>query len=152
MQSNRFDLVFLNQVLEHIPNYEKVSNLLIEIRRILKPGGYACFIVPDYMFCQAHFYNSDPTHEFILTKRRMERLADYFKFVLLVNRVFCLTIRKAWFSPIIRFVGKLMLTLLSSSFVTMFFELTNQEKLLYKIQKQFMGNIVTIIQKPNDRF
>jgi SAM-dependent methyltransferase len=51
-----FDLVFANQVLEHVHN---LTLLLVEIHRILKPGGQLLAHVPYFRSSWAHI---DPTH------------------------------------------------------------------------------------------
>ena len=43
LKSECFDIVFCNHVLEHVPDD---SLLLKEIHRVLRPGGYAVFMVP----------------------------------------------------------------------------------------------------------
>ena len=51
-----FDLVFANQVLEHVRD---LTPLLMEIHRILKPGGQLLAHVPYFRSSWAHI---DPTH------------------------------------------------------------------------------------------
>jgi len=51
-----FDLVFANQVLEHVRD---LTLLLMEIHRILKPGGQLLAHVPYFRSSWAHI---DPTH------------------------------------------------------------------------------------------
>lgn len=51
-----FDLVFANQVLEHV---RELTPLLMEIHRILKPGGQLLAHVPYFRSSWAHI---DPTH------------------------------------------------------------------------------------------
>jgi len=51
-----FDLVFANQVLEHVSD---LTPLLMEIHRILKPGGQLLAHVPYFRSSWAHI---DPTH------------------------------------------------------------------------------------------
>lgn len=43
IKDNSFDVVFINKALHHFSNH---TALLTEIKRILKPGGYFCFIEP----------------------------------------------------------------------------------------------------------
>jgi SAM-dependent methyltransferase len=52
----QFDLVFANQVLEHV---RELTPLLMEIHRILKPGGQLLAHVPYFRSSWAHI---DPTH------------------------------------------------------------------------------------------
>ncbi|MFQ5456759.1 MAG: class I SAM-dependent methyltransferase [Nitrospirota bacterium] len=147
IKDNSLDMLFANQILEHMPDYAHVLKFLMEVKRVLRPGGIACFIVPDYMFCGRHFFNCDPTHEYIFTTLRMERLSKDSGLKIIVNRSSALSIKKSWFSPILKFIAKLSLNFFSLSLIVMLFELIKRESLLYKIQKQFMGGILTILQK-----
>jgi Methylase involved in ubiquinone/menaquinone biosynthesis len=55
---NTFDVVFLKSVIEHV---WEPGHMLAEILRILKPGGRALFLTPDFSSCVREFYE-DPTH------------------------------------------------------------------------------------------
>lgn len=55
---NSFDVVFSKSVIEHL---HKPDNFLKEIRRILKPGGRAIIMTPDWQTQRYVFYN-DHTH------------------------------------------------------------------------------------------
>jgi len=63
-----FDIVFANQLLEHI---DKIVELVYEIHRILKPGGIFLAHVPYFRSVWAHI---DPTHVRSFTINSM----DYF--------------------------------------------------------------------------
>lgn len=54
--NEEFDLVFANQVLEHVRD---LTQLLVEVHRILKPGGQLLAHVPYFRSSWAHI---DPTH------------------------------------------------------------------------------------------
>lgn len=56
VSNEEFDLVFANQVLEHVSN---LLGLLSEIHRVLKPGGQLLAHVPYFRSSWAHV---DPTH------------------------------------------------------------------------------------------
>ena len=66
--SATFDLVFANQILEHVHNF---TPLIMEIHRILKPGGQLLAHVPYFRSSWAHI---DPTHVRSFTINSM----DYF--------------------------------------------------------------------------
>jgi SAM-dependent methyltransferase len=55
---NSFDLVFLKSVIEHV---WEPGHMLAEVLRVLKPGGYAVVLTPDFSSCVREFYE-DPTH------------------------------------------------------------------------------------------
>ena len=56
LENDRFDVVFANQVIEHVVN---LPGLMHEIHRILKPGGRFLAHVPYFRSGWAH---CDPTH------------------------------------------------------------------------------------------
>jgi len=55
---NSFDMVFLKSVIEHV--FEP-GHMLAEVLRVLKPGGRAVVLTPDFSSCVREFYE-DPTH------------------------------------------------------------------------------------------
>ena len=57
-QENEFDVIFSKSVIEHLFVPE---NYLIEIKRVLKPGGRFFCLCPDWNSQKDNFYN-DPTH------------------------------------------------------------------------------------------
>jgi len=75
-----YDLVFANQILEHVRD---LNSLLIEIHRILKPGGSLLANVPYFRSSWAHI---DPTHVRSFTIQTM----DYY-------------VRGTWFFDVYRF-------------------------------------------------
>lgn len=56
---NTFDKVICSEVLEHIPDYKSA---LVEITRVLKPGGWFCASVPRYWPEKVCWYYSDEYH------------------------------------------------------------------------------------------
>ena len=48
------DVVFCNHVLEHVPND---SQAMSEVLRVLKPGGFALFMVPLYIDLETSYEN-----------------------------------------------------------------------------------------------
>lgn len=46
-EKNKFTIVFVDSVFHHLLRYEKS---LLEIKRVLKPGGFLCFIEPHQSF------------------------------------------------------------------------------------------------------
>lgn len=57
---NTFDKVICSEVLEHIPDYESA---LVEIKRVLKPGGQFCASVPRFWPEWLCWHFSDDYHE-----------------------------------------------------------------------------------------
>lgn len=69
-EDNKFDLVFLNEVLEHVQNEQKA---LSEIKRVLKTGGLLVLFSPNRLY-------PFETHE-VTTKIRNISLPYYFPFI-----------------------------------------------------------------------
>lgn len=59
-QSNSFDIIFCNHVLEHIPDHLKA---LSELFRVLKPGGWGIFQVPQDLDLEVTFQDDTITDE-----------------------------------------------------------------------------------------
>ncbi len=55
LNSNEFDVITMWHVLEHIP---KLNDQIKEIKRLLKPNGYAIIAVPNYKSFDAEYYKS----------------------------------------------------------------------------------------------
>ncbi|WP_378180161.1 class I SAM-dependent methyltransferase [Aquimarina sp. SS2-1] len=55
LESNTFDIITMWHVLEHVPN---VPKQIEELKRLLKPGGYAIIAVPNFKSYDAKYYQS----------------------------------------------------------------------------------------------
>jgi 2-polyprenyl-3-methyl-5-hydroxy-6-metoxy-1,4-benzoquinol methylase len=85
--NEEFDIVISLEVIEHIWNTE---NYLTEVKRILKPGGYAIFTTPNYNCYHYRLYHAlgrfekclDPRHKKYYTARSIIReLCKHFQIV-----------------------------------------------------------------------
>jgi SAM-dependent methyltransferase len=70
LADNSFDVVFTKSVIEHVENWE---HFLFEIYRVLKPGGHAVVMTPNWNSQRANFYD-DPTHIRPYTQRTLDRV------------------------------------------------------------------------------
>lgn len=61
-------------VLEHLKDFDAVTLFLAEIRRVLKPGGTAMIICPDYLDWKRVFFDFDYSHNYITTSNRLHQL------------------------------------------------------------------------------
>jgi SAM-dependent methyltransferase len=68
------DVVYADQVLEHMSGIDAARQFVAEARRVLKPGGYLFVVVPDYLKERTFFWDVDYTHNFVTTERRMQQL------------------------------------------------------------------------------
>jgi SAM-dependent methyltransferase len=70
LNDGTFDVVFTKSVIEHVENWE---HFLSEISRVLKPGGLAVIMTPNWKSQQPNFYD-DPTHIRPYTLRTLDRV------------------------------------------------------------------------------
>ena len=67
-EDNWFDFVYYKSVLEHVIN---TDNFLSESLRVLKPGGIAVFMTPDWK-SQYKFFWNDYTHLKLFTQKSLQ--------------------------------------------------------------------------------
>jgi SAM-dependent methyltransferase len=68
------NVIYADQVLEHMSGIDAARQLVSEAWRALKPGGIFFVVVPDYLKERGFFWDIDYTHNFITTERRMRQL------------------------------------------------------------------------------
>ena len=68
------DLLYADQVLEHMSGIDAARAWVSEALRVLRPGGRLFVVVPDYLKERGFFWDIDYTHNFITTERRMRQL------------------------------------------------------------------------------
>ena len=72
-----YDVIFLNQVVEHMPHLDDVTSLMESIYDHLNPGGIVIIGCPDILTHKEHFY-SDYTHTYPTSLVRLRRLLKDF--------------------------------------------------------------------------
>ena len=68
------DVVYADQVLEHMRGIDDARQFTAEALRSLKPGGIFFVVVPDYLKERQFFWDVDYTHNFVTTERRIKQL------------------------------------------------------------------------------
>jgi SAM-dependent methyltransferase len=68
------DILYADQVVEHMSGIDAARAWVAEALRILRPGGVLFVVVPDYLKEREFFWDIDYTHNFITTERRMRQL------------------------------------------------------------------------------
>jgi SAM-dependent methyltransferase len=68
------DVVYADQVLEHMRGIDDARQFTAEALRSLKPGGIFFVVVPDYLKERQFFWDVDYTHNFVTTERRVRQL------------------------------------------------------------------------------
>jgi SAM-dependent methyltransferase len=68
------DVVYADQVLEHMSGIDGARAFVAEALRVLRPGGVLFVVVPDYLKERQFFWDIDYTHNFPTTERRVKQL------------------------------------------------------------------------------
>jgi SAM-dependent methyltransferase len=68
------DVVYADQVLEHMSGIDAAREFVAEAHRALRPGGAFFVVVPDYLKERTFFWDVDYTHNFVTTERRVRQL------------------------------------------------------------------------------
>jgi SAM-dependent methyltransferase len=68
------DVLYADQVLEHMSGIDAAHAFASEAFRVLRPGGIAFIVVPDYLKERTFFWDVDYTHNFVTTERRVRQL------------------------------------------------------------------------------
>jgi SAM-dependent methyltransferase len=68
------DVIYADQVLEHMSGIDAARLFTAEAHRALRPGGVFFVVVPDYLKERTFFWDVDYTHNFVTTERRVTQL------------------------------------------------------------------------------
>jgi len=68
------DVIYADQVLEHMSGIDDARRFTAEALRALRPGGVFFVVVPDYLKERTFFWDVDYTHNFVTTERRVRQL------------------------------------------------------------------------------
>ena len=68
------DVVYADQVLEHMSGIDAARQFTAEAHRALRRGGVFFVVVPDYLKERTFFWDVDYTHNFVTTERRVKQL------------------------------------------------------------------------------
>ncbi|HKQ06596.1 MAG TPA: class I SAM-dependent methyltransferase [Blastocatellia bacterium] len=52
-----FDVVFVSNVLEHLPARDDVLRALVDFHRVLKPGGWLIILQPNFKYCFRNYFD-----------------------------------------------------------------------------------------------
>ena len=74
MADGSADVIYADQVLEHMSGIDAARAFTAEALRSLKPGGVFFVVVPDYLKERTFFWDVDYTHNFVTTERRVRQL------------------------------------------------------------------------------
>jgi len=139
------DVVYADQVLEHMSGIDGARQCVAEARRVLRPGGTFFVVVPDYLKERTFFWDVDYTHNFVTTERRVTQLLydGGFDLRAVVRSIGAATgVKRDLLAAAAVFTNVPGLNTLSRR--------TGTENLLFKVRKNLFETIEFVAQKPNE--
>lgn len=137
------DVVYADQVLEHMSGIDAARLFTAEALRTLKPGGVLFVVVPDYLKERTFFWDVDYTHNFVTTERRVKQLFNDGGFEILhIERAIGLArgLRRDALAA-----GALLANFPGIDALSRY---TGTEDLLFKIRKNLFETLTFVARKP----
>jgi SAM-dependent methyltransferase len=152
MENNSVDYVLSAPFIEHLPTYVDALNFLLEVKRILKPGGKILLIVPNYLSLKEIFYE-DYKHEWVTTKKRIIDMLSDCQYEVLGFRytIGWITMKMNPLTGILRLIIYIALSILRFNLVERLFETLKIHKFGYKVKKTLFELIVIEAQVRIDK-
>lgn len=139
------DVLYADQVLEHMSGIDAAREFVAEGARVLRPGGIFFIVVPDYMKEQAFFWDIDYTHNFVTTERRMRQLLFDAGFE--VERVVRSIGAATGLSRDLLAGAAVLVNVPGTDAVSRY---TRTEDLLFKVRKNLFETLTVVSRKPVD--
>ena len=137
------DVVYADQVLEHMSGIDAARQFTAEARRALRPGGVFFVVVPDYLKERTFFWDVDYTHNFVTTERRVKQLFNDNGFEILhVERSIGVATGVARDALA---AGALLMNFPGLNTLSRY---TGTEDLLFKIRKNLFETLTFVARKP----
>ena len=137
------DVVYADQVLEHMSGIDAARQFTAEAFRALRVGGVFFVVVPDYLKERTFFWDVDYTHNFVTTERRVTQLFNDNGFdILQVERSIGVATGVARDALA---AGALLVNLPGLNTLA---RRTRTEDLLFKIRKNLFETLTFVARKP----
>jgi SAM-dependent methyltransferase len=137
------DVVYADQVLEHMSGIDAARQFTAEALRALRPGGVFFVVVPDYLKERTFFWDVDYTHNFVTTERRVRQLFNDSGFEMLqVERSIGVA------TGVARDALAAAALLVNFPGVNTLSRYTRTEDLLFKIRKNLFETLTFVARKP----
>jgi SAM-dependent methyltransferase len=137
------DVVYADQVLEHMSGIDAARQFTAEALRALKPGGVFFVVVPDYLKERTFFWDVDYTHNFVTTERRVRQLFNDTGFEILhVERSIGVA---TGFKRDALAAGAMLVNFPGVDTLS---RRTGTEELLFKIRKNLFETLTFVARKP----
>lgn len=139
------DVVYADQVLEHMSGIDAARLFTAEALRALRPGGILFVVVPDYLKERTFFWDVDYTHNFVTTERRVKQLFNDGGFEILhVERSIGLA------TGVARDALAAGALLVNFPGVDALSRYTRTEELLFKVRKNLFETLTFVARKPGE--
>ena len=140
------DVVYADQVLEHMNGIEQARQFTAESLRALRPGGVLFVVVPDYLKERTFFWDVDYTHNFVTTERRVRQLFNDGGFLVEhVERGIGLA------TGVVRDALAAAALLVNIPGVDALSRYTGTTELLFKVRKNLFETLTFVARKPGGR-
>jgi SAM-dependent methyltransferase len=137
------DVIYADQVLEHMSGIDAARLFTAESLRALRPGGVLFVVVPDYLKERTFFWDVDYTHNFVTTERRVKQLFNDGGFdILHIERGIGMATGVA---RDLLALGALFVNIPGTDALSRY---TGTEDLLFKIRKNLFETLTFVAQKP----
>ncbi|MEO2196696.1 MAG: class I SAM-dependent methyltransferase [bacterium] len=137
------DVVYADQVLEHMSGIDAAREFVSESLRALRPGGVCFIVVPDYLKERTFFWDVDYTHNFVTTERRVRQLLYDGGFE--VERVVRSIGVATGLSRDLLATGALLVNVPGLNALSRY---TRTEDLLFRIRKNLFETLTFVARKP----
>lgn len=138
------DVIYADQVLEHMSGIDAARALTAEARRALAPGGVFFVVVPDYLKERGFFWDIDYTHNFPTTERRVRQLLYDGGFEM------AHVVRSIGVATGVMRDGMAALALLANiPGLDALSRYTRTEELLFKVRKNLFETLTFVARRPN---
>jgi SAM-dependent methyltransferase len=137
------DVVYADQVLEHMSGIDTAREFVAEALRVLRPGGILFVVVPDYLKERTFFWDVDYTHNFVTTERRVRQLLYDGGFAIerVVHSIGAATgVKRDLLAAASVFANVPGLNALS--------RYTGTTDLLFRVRKNFFATLEFVVRKP----
>jgi SAM-dependent methyltransferase len=137
------DVLYADQVLEHMSGIDAARHFTAEAFRALRPGGIFFVVVPDYLKERTFFWDVDYTHNFVTTERRVRQLFNDSGFEILhVERGIGVA------SGFARDALAALALLINLPGVDSLSRHTGTEEFVFKVRKNLFETLTFVAQKP----
>jgi len=135
----KFDVIFMDQVFEHMLNFNKAIDLINSCRDRLNKNGLLIISSPDYQVFKEDFFNCDYTHSYPTSVMRLSQILNDGDFKVIYRNYYSFLNKGFIHTRIISFLSKLLYNI-------GIFKIIFREK-AYKIKVSLLSSCIIIGKK-----